>query len=304
VERGAHRIPDDRVEGVQVEMGSRMAILVRTMTPDDLAFGMELKAQAGWNQVEADWRRALDLQPDGCFLAEREDAPVGTVTSCILGPVAWIAMMLVAEKARGQGIGRALMAHALAFLDRAGARSIRLDATPLGQPLYESLGFTADATILRYQGRPAPGARSGAVELPQGEPTDLDAVATIDRLATGTDRRRLIECLVTNSPDSFRIVAHGGSIAGYGLARPGSRAIQVGPCIASETAGPFLLGAAFHHHAGQAIIVDVPEAHRPAQALADAAGLTVARSFTRMTRGDPVAERLGSIWASSGPEMG
>jgi GNAT superfamily N-acetyltransferase len=279
-----------------------MGVLVRTMTPDDLAFGMALKTQAGWNQVEADWRRALALEPDGCFLAERDGAPVGTVTSCPFGPVAWIAMMLVAEAARGQGIGRALMVHVLAFLDRAGARSIRLDATSLGQPLYASLGFTADATILRYQGRPAP--LGVVVDVPQGDPTDLDAVATIDRRATGTDRGRYLECLMAGSPESFRIALHGGSIAGYSLTRAGSRAIQVGPCIATETAGPIVMSAAFHRLAGQAIIVDVPESHRPSRALADAAGLTVARSFTRMTLGEPVAERLESIWASSGPEMG
>src|SRR3954447_22763141 len=107
------------------------------MTVADIATGVRLKGQAGWNQLESDWRRLLDLQPDGCFVAEIDGAAVGTVTTCRFGPVAWVAMMLVGEAFRGRGIGRDLMLRALAELDGQGVRSVRLDATPLGRPLYE-----------------------------------------------------------------------------------------------------------------------------------------------------------------------
>src|SRR3981081_3729230 len=104
------------------------------MTVADIPTGMQLQEHAGWNQLEADWRRLLDLQPDGCFLAELDGAPVGTVTTCRFGPVVWGAMMLVEERFRGRGIGRSLMVHALNDLDARGVRSVRLDATPLGRP--------------------------------------------------------------------------------------------------------------------------------------------------------------------------
>src|SRR5437870_5411367 len=125
---------------------------IRPMTVADLPVGMRLKQQAGWNQTEADWRRFLALEPDGCFVAERDGAPVGTTTTCTFGPVAWIAMVLVDPAVRGQGIGKALMRHALAYLDRCGVRSIRLDATPMGQPLYEQLGFQVEYPLARYEG--------------------------------------------------------------------------------------------------------------------------------------------------------
>jgi len=64
---------------------------------------MRLKEQVGWNQLEADWRRLLELQPDGCFFAELGGVPLGTVTTCRFGAVAWIAMMLVDEAYRRQG---------------------------------------------------------------------------------------------------------------------------------------------------------------------------------------------------------
>src|SRR5439155_11821304 len=60
-----------------------LMIHIRLMTQTDLPLGMRLKTANGWNQTEADWRRYLDLQPDGCFVAMLDGTPVGTLTSCI-----------------------------------------------------------------------------------------------------------------------------------------------------------------------------------------------------------------------------
>ena len=76
------------------------------MSREDLSFGLRLSSQAGWNQTGADWARYLDLQLDGCFVAEADNCPAGTVTTCAFGPVAWIAMVLVDKPLRGRGIGR------------------------------------------------------------------------------------------------------------------------------------------------------------------------------------------------------
>src|SRR5262245_16769871 len=104
------------------------------MTAADVPLGMRLKEQAGWNQVEKDWLRFLDLEPGGCFVAELDGTAVGTVATCVFGPVAWVAMVLVNAAYRGRGAGKALMGHALKYLDGRGVASVRLDATSLGQP--------------------------------------------------------------------------------------------------------------------------------------------------------------------------
>src|SRR5437899_2322980 len=125
---------------------------IRLMTMDDLPLGQHLTRQAGWNQTEADWRRMLDLQPDGCFVGEGEGAPVATTTTCLFGRTAWVAAVLDEEALRRRGLGRALMQRALAFLESCGVTAVRLDATPLGRPLYEQLGFRAQFEVVRYAG--------------------------------------------------------------------------------------------------------------------------------------------------------
>ncbi len=279
-------------------------VRIRPMTAADLPDGLRLSEQAGWNQGAADWSRFLELQPDGCFVAELDGRPVGTVTTCLLGPVAWIAMMLVQADLRGRGIGRSLMTHALAFLETQGARSIRLDATPLGRPLYESLGFVADNELARHRGTPVAVAAGQGGEPPR--PDQESSWLALDRDATGTDRAKLLRRLGSEFPGSCRVVNRDGCIAGFIFHRPGRLASQVGPCIAvpDSGAGPDLLHGAFDRLAGQPIFLDIPIGHTVAESVAASRGLTVQRTLLRMSLGERVPERPGWLWASSGPEMG
>jgi GNAT superfamily N-acetyltransferase len=277
-------------------------IRIRPMTVADLPLGLHLVRQAGWNQVEADWKRFLELQPDGCFVSELDGEPVGTLTTCFFGPVAWIAMVLVDLAARGRGIGTAMMGHALDFLDHQGVRTVRLDATPLGRPLYEKMGFVGEYELGRHQGVLPPPAVIADPRVSRAE--RIDDLVERDRAATGTDRGKLLRRLFAERPEEVRAAHRDGRVEGYVMARPGAHAIQVGPCIASPDAGRSLLADAWNRHAGRCVLIDIPDDNAEARALAEASRLTVHRRFVRMCRGDRVAERPEMIWASSGPEMG
>jgi GNAT superfamily N-acetyltransferase len=275
------------------------------MTAADVPLGLRLREQAGWNQTEADWRRFLELWPDGCFVAELDGAAAGTAAAFVFGPVAWVAMVLVEESLRGCGVGSALMRHALDFLDRQAIRTVRLDATPLGRPLYEKLGFVAERTLLRYGGSPhgAPASAEG----PRVQPASaahLDAIVRLDRAVTGAERGRLLRRLFAEAPERWRVAEEAGAVTGYLASRPGARAWQVGPCVAGPDAGPALLADARARHAGQPVFVDVPADHAGAVAAAEAQGLSVQRPLLRMGRGPAAGEDVGRLWASSGPEKG
>ena len=282
-------------------------IRIRRMTVADVPLGMRLKAKAGWNQTEADWRRFLALEPDGCFVAEYDGVAAATLTTCTFGPVAWIAMVLVDEPLRGRGLAKALLSHATAYLEGRGVRSIRLDATALGRPLYEKLGFTVEYKLARYEGvLPARGAAPrppgvGGEVLGAGH---LEGIARLDRAVTGTDRSKLLLRLLVETPGEVKAVEEGGEVSGFRMARPGAQAWQLGPCVASAAAGPVLLRDAWWRHAGRAVYLDVPTGNTAAVALAEGAGLTVQRHFLRMGRGPSVGEHTEQLWTSSGPEKG
>ena len=276
---------------------------IRPLTASDLVDGMRLKDEAGWNQIEADWRRFLALGADGCFVAERERRVVGSATTCLFDSVGWVAMVLVEKACRGAGIGRSLLLHCLDHLESAGAKSVRLDATSLGRPLYESLGFRVDFHLHRHQGVVIPCAR--ATDTRETREADLDALAEIDRRVTGTNRRPLLDRLFQDQPrQSLVNDSTATPNGGFVFWRPGSSANQIGPCVAELDLGEALLSEAGRRLEGREVIVDIPSDHKAAAAWADGAGLTRRREFWRMTRGESVVEDLGRLWASSGPEMG
>src|SRR5262249_8452375 len=176
----------------------------RGMTFEDLTLGLRLKQRAGWNQTPADWARFLSLQPDGCFVAELDGEPVGTVTTCMFGPVAWIGMMLVEPDKRGRGLGRAVMVRALEFLESKNVRSVRLDATPMGEPLYRSLGFVPQFVLSRLEGELHDAGEAPGVEAGQRE--DWESTAGLDREVTNTDRLHLLFELFRERPGDLRVV--------------------------------------------------------------------------------------------------
>jgi ribosomal protein S18 acetylase RimI-like enzyme len=277
-------------------------IALRLMTARDIRAGMHLIEPAGWNQTEADWHRAIALEPEGCFIAEEAGATAGTVTTCVFEEIGWVAMVIVSPSMRGRGIGKALMVQALRYLQDQNVRSVRLDATAMGKPLYEKLGFHQQYELIRHQGiLPLSGPARGVVN---ARPGDLDWILRTDRAVTGTNRQKLLLALLSDQHEAVRVVRDGGTGEGFLMARRGARAVQIGPCIATGNAGPILFEDARHRYAGAAIYVDIPAANTAATRLAQAWGLAAQRPLVRMCLGPRICERMDGLWASSGPEKG
>lgn len=284
-------------------------IRIRLMTAEDVLLGVRLTSQNGWNQTPADWWRFLVMQPEGCLVAELAGVAVGTAVVTAFGAVAWISMVLVEQNVRGRGVGKALLSRAVQVADELGCKSIRLDATPLGQPLYKSLGFASQYELTRYAGTAVAtvvsSASSDSVAVYRASPDDVAAILAIDSTATRTQRGKFLTRLFAEAPDAVRVAWNDGRIAGYLTTRPGSDAIQLGPCIAeTHEVGYALLNDALSRHASSRVYWDLPSSHSAAARLAQIAGLAPQRTFVRMCRGGTVNDDVARLWASSGPELG
>src|SRR5258708_18710505 len=141
---------------------------------------MRLKEAAGWNQTAADWQRVLALEPDGCFAIECDGQVRATRTAVCFGEeLAWVGMVLTDAQYRGRGFARRLMEHTLAYVRGKRVAWIKLDATDMGRPLYERLGFDDEGTIERWI------RQAGAVPASHGTVGPIDFDPALDRQAFG-----------------------------------------------------------------------------------------------------------------------
>ncbi|AMY08618.1 putative acetyltransferase involved in intracellular survival [Luteitalea pratensis] len=224
--------------------------------------------------------------------------------------MAWIAMVLVDPAHRGSGIGTALLRRGLAHV--ADVTTVGLDATPLGRPLYEALGFRADTTLTRMRREPAPvkpvraSERNPLSRVRRATSADHDAIALLDGQASGLDRGAMLAWLHGGAPELAWVYDGAGGIEGAVLGRPGYAAIHLGPVIApTANVAAGLVRAVLSTHGQDAVMVDVADDRAEWRQAVEALGFQAQRPFTRMYRGQwrPPAD-LTRLFAIIGPEFG
>ena len=276
---------------------------LRTMTTDDIPAGMRLKDLAGWNQTPADWRCFLEGSPRGCFAAEVEGKVVGTAATIVYEErFAWIGMVLVDPEFRGRGIGTRLLEKTIEHLDGIGIRTMKLDATPAGRPIYQKLGFEDEYEIERWLLKRS---MPQAAQAPRPHPVS-DAVLQLDREIFGGDRGSLLRSLASENPDFARAIEREGEIAGYTFGRRGTLADHLGPWMArDEETATQLLDKFLGRSSRETVFVDALKERRFVSRELLARGFKVSRPLTRMVRGpNPYPGRPDLLCAILGPEFG
>jgi predicted N-acetyltransferase YhbS len=280
-------------------------IAIRPFRESDLAEAMKLKERADWNQTEKDWQRLSNLDPQGSFVACLDGRVIGTVTTITYGrKLSWIGMMLVDSLYRRRGIGTGLMQTALHYLDRIGVASIKLDATPAGRPLYESLGFRAEGRIERWAGIAPAIEKKNRLKI---DPETRPAINEFDREAFGVDRRVLLDFLIADCPvKPLMDKAPDGRLEGYVLARPGSKAFYIGPVVArNQEVALSLLDGMLSQLVGKTIYLDLNTGFGLGTEVLTHRGLVKQRELTRMHFGQESSFGTSSlIFGIAGTELG
>ena len=280
-------------------------VIIRLLEESDIPSATRLKNLARWNQTQKDWLRLLKLEPAGCFAACVEGKVVATTTATHYGlELAWIGMVLVDPEFRRRGIASRLMKSALAYLETAGTLTVKLDATPDGQPVYEALGFERELLIERWEGIARSSPVHGCRQLDERAFPELLA---LDRRAFGVDRSSLLGALVAESSIAPLIcTVASGQVQGFVLARPGTAAYYLGPIVAvNERAAGELLDAMLDRLAGEKVYVDFHTSFPDGDGLLAERGFAKQRSLTRMQRGARSSAGTSAlVFAIAGPEIG
>jgi len=276
-----------------------MPAVVRTLRPGDIPSAMELSTAAKWNQTPEDWARLLRLAQEGFRCVEVAGKIVATASLLPYETrLAWIGMVLTRPEYRRQGYARELMEDLIVRAEARKIRTLKLDATDEGRPLYESLGFVVEEMVERW-------GRSADAVTAQDYANDAqmsDDLFDMDRVAFGVSRRDLLELLL----ESGRCSA---SPHGYVLSRPGATARHLGPCVASSEEEAGLL---ITNHLGNELVDgtsrgwywDLLPANAGAARCAEKLGFMRRRTLWRMRRGEMMENNDAMVYAIAGFEWG
>jgi GNAT superfamily N-acetyltransferase len=266
---------------------------IRLLTEGDVPATQSLSAAAGWNQTRADWLMLLELEPESCLALECDGLLVATTTLiCYGSQLAWLGMVLTKGDYRRRGFARLLVAHALEVAGARRVETVKLDATALGMPLYEELGFRAEQPIERWRGR-----GSGVLGTAAEYGVTLGTMEPIDGDAFPADRSKLLE----------RLMARDAALVcedGYLLQRDGAGARYLGPCVARTPAVAEALLKSALADRNEPFLWDLLPSNAEAVRLATKFGFERDRRLVRMSRGKKLEEPREKIYAIAGFEFG
>ena len=253
---------------------------LRAMIVDDLPAAHALSSEQKWPHRIEDWDMLLSLGFG--YVAERDGEVIGTAMAWLYGTdAATLGMVIVSPAAQGMGLGRRLMEAVMADL---GDRTILLNATDEGAPLYRKLGFEPVGPVFQHQG--------AAFAVPVAElipdervrplgAKDMPTLHDLARQASGMNRDTLLDALV---PGAQGVVLTRDNEP-VGLLRRIGRGYGVGPTVAPDTGGAKALSSHWlGSNSGIFCRLDVPEESALSNWL-DELGLPCVGRVMRMVRG-------------------
>ncbi len=284
-----------------------MGPAISVLTSAELDAAQALVAEAGWNQVRADWELFLEL--GAAFKVTARDGEVAATAATLpFSRFGWISMVLVGKRHRRQGLATALLEHCVGRLREQALLPV-LDATPAGRIVYRQLDFQDGWQITRWRrvrrGAPLPGGAPAATSVRALRERDWPELLALDEQAFGSARAALLRRLESRSRGFACVAERDGRIAGYLLGRDGRQAMQVGPIVAREQSlAQALLAHALERIDGPALL-DLLDCHTGLPPQLKAAGFAVERSYTRMALdADAAFGDANLMVAIAGPELG
>jgi GNAT superfamily N-acetyltransferase len=277
-----------------------LSLVVRQLTINDLAVADEI-VRAAYSMPpgqKTGLKRCLSLQPDGWLLVKSRDVAVALGGAMYYDSFGYVGLMSVLPSMQRHGIGRILMEHLLAWFYARNCSTILLDASPAGAPLYLSLGFIVDDTVIELCHH---NNREFAIShqlsshyrgnVSAMKEKDIPGLVAFDAQFFGAPRPTIFASYLGDCQHrAFVARDEMGNITGYLFAQTGGR---LGPWVAAapEDAERLLMHVLQQPAISDEFTVQVPSANREAQQLFLNYDFHPRRSLQHMRLGDPVQPR-------------
>lgn len=279
---------------------------IKPLGIQDIEQAIKLSNAENWNQTEKDWDLLIRNPRNICMSVLDGENIIGTATAINYNDeIAWIGMVLVDRGFRGKGISKMLLNNLFEKLKS--CKSVKLDATPAGQPVYKKYGFKDEFLIHRMTAscinlQPT----TENLFLRQILVSDIEAVTRFDRKISGANRKQLIEYLVNNFSENSWMLISNGQITGIALGRKGAHFYQVGPVMAlNPENAKILVLKSLEKLSGKPVVIDIPDDKKELIKWLKSIGFSTQRHFIRMYQNENLLPGIPeNQFLICGPEFG
>jgi ribosomal protein S18 acetylase RimI-like enzyme len=270
------------------------------MTESELNLALEWAAVEGWNPGLYDAECFYAADPNGFFLGEFSDEPIGCISAVAYDEhYGFVGLYIVKPQFRRRGFGLKLWDAAMAYL---GGRNVGLDGVIAQQENYRKSGFKLAYRNIRYQGEGGGAEQDGLLDLSS---VAFDEIARYDGTIFPAPRPNFLRRWVRQPlGTAFGIVGE-QRLEGYGVLRACRCGFKIGPLFADnlQIADALFQGLA-SRVPGKPIFLDTPEANLSAIELARRHGMEPVFETARMyTKGFP-AGRIDHCFGVTTLELG
>ncbi|MEI6159953.1 MAG: GNAT family N-acetyltransferase [Roseococcus sp.] len=264
---------------------------IRGMRAQEIPLAVEWAAREGWNPGLSDAVAFAAADPGGFLCAVRGEDMLACITAVKTGAdFGFIGFYIARPDIRGQGIGFALWQAAMRRLE---GRCIGLDGVVAQHANYRKVGFTLAWNNARYQCEAPVLPVGGGVEIRDAGEVDFAALVAFDAAIFGTPRPDFLRGWISTAGHRAWVAMGPAGILGFAVLRPCREGSKLAPHFALDgDVARALIADLAPHRAPGPFILDLPEPHAVAVALAQGMGLEKVFETARMyTREPPVMVR-------------
>lgn len=279
--------------------------VVRTATKGDLGLMLDWAAAEGWNPGLDDAGPLYLADGGGYLIGCLDGDPISCISVVAYGEdFGFLGFYICRPEFRGHGHGMAVWN---AGIERLGRRTIGLDGVVAQQANYAKSGFAFAHNNIRYAGIVRDAERSDDRLVPVdavGDPDLANAILDYDRAFFPGDREDFLRAWIASPRHTIAFIEN-RKVRGYGTVRACRAGSKIGPLFADdETIAEHLFTALAARSGGAGIVLDVPEPHSAAVALAERHGLKPVFETARMYRGKTPNLPLDRIFGITTFELG
>ncbi len=273
------------------------------MRAQEVPLAVDWAAREGWNPGLNDATAFAAADAGGFLCAMRGEEMLACITAVKTGSdFGFIGFYIARPDIRGQGVGFVLWQAAMTRLE---GRCIGLDGVVAQQANYRKVGFTLAWNNARYQSEAPLLPPAGGVKIVDAAEVDFAALTAFDAQAFGTPRPDFLRGWISTPGHRARVAMGPSGIIGSAVLRPCREGSKLAPLFAVDVAvARALIADLAPHRAPGPFILDLPEPHEAAVALAQGMGLTKTFETARMYTREPPPMARAQIFGLTSFELG